>query len=131
MVRCSQDIEHGICQYHANTALQSRQAGPRRDELQLRRHGLSGETDARIMGEEDTVMARTAEPELPPVVEMTVEESEALFDKEARELLGISADEFRRRLNSGQYEDILDDPDHSDIMYLALVSGEWTTPVQR
>lgn len=76
-------------------------------------------------------MARTAEPELPPVVEMTVEESEALFDKEARELLGISADEFRRRLNSGQYEDILDDPDHSDIMYLALVSGEWTTPVQR
>jgi len=47
-------------------------------------------------------------------------ESAAFFDGKARELLGISGDEFRRRWDAGDYDAIADDPHHSDIMYLAL-----------
>jgi hypothetical protein len=43
----------------------------------------------------------------------------------ARELLGISADEFRRRWNAGEYDEIADDGDHSDITYLALLGNLW------
>ncbi len=52
---------------------------------------------------------------------MTVEESLAFFDDKARTLLGISREEFHRRWNSGDYDDIADDGDHSDIMYLAIL----------
>jgi hypothetical protein len=43
----------------------------------------------------------------------------------ARELLGISGDEFRQRWNAGEYDAIADDGDHSDIMYLALLGNLW------
>jgi hypothetical protein len=65
-------------------------------------------------------MATTTDIELPPVQELTIEETRAFFDRMARELLGISADEFRRRWNAGEYDAIADDGDHSDIMYLAM-----------
>ncbi len=65
-------------------------------------------------------MARTAEPILPEIVELTVEESWALFDQHARELLGISGDEFVRRWNAGDYDEIADDGEHYDIIFLAM-----------
>ncbi|HEY7031105.1 MAG TPA: hypothetical protein VH482_07260 [Thermomicrobiales bacterium] len=70
-------------------------------------------------------MATTADIELPPVQELTVEETRDFFDRMARELLGIGADEFRRRWNAGEYDAIADDGDHSDIMYLALLGNLW------
>jgi hypothetical protein len=71
------------------------------------------------------MMATTADIELPPVQELTVEETRDFFDRMARELLGIGADEFRRRWNAGEYDAIADDGDHSDIMYLALLGNLW------
>ena len=52
------------------------------------------------------------EPTLPPVQFATPEESRAHFDAMARELLGISGTEFLRRLDAGEYDYIIDDPDH-------------------
>jgi hypothetical protein len=78
-----------------------------------------------IIADEVNTMASTAEIELPQVQELTVEETRAFFDRMARELLGISADEFRRRWNAGEYDAIVDDGDHSDILYLALVGNLW------
>ena len=51
---------------------------------------------------------------------LTPEEGRAQFDAAARRIMGISGDEFIRRWNAGEYDEIADDPAHSDIMYLAL-----------
>ena len=56
---------------------------------------------------------------LPPVIEMTVEESWAFFDDKARTLLGISGAEFHRRWNAGEYDEIADDSPW-DVMYLSM-----------
>ena len=62
----------------------------------------------------------TAEPE---VIDLSPAESVAFFDGKARELLGISGDEFVRRWHAGEYDAIADDPAHSDIMYLAILGN--------
>jgi len=53
--------------------------------------------------------------------ELSPEETLAFFDDKARSLLGISGEEFRRRWRAGDYDEIADDPEHSDIMYLVLL----------
>lgn len=40
---------------------------------------------------------------LPGVTELTEEEGRALFDRAARRKLGISGEEFLRRLDAGEY----------------------------
>lgn len=57
---------------------------------------------------------------LPPVIEMTIEGSRAFFDEKAPTLLGIGGEEFHLRLIAGDDDEIIDDPEHSDRMYLAL-----------
>jgi hypothetical protein len=52
---------------------------------------------------------------------LTPEQSRAHFDELTYELLGISGDEFTRRYDAGRHDDILDDPYHSDLMYLAML----------
>ena len=59
----------------------------------------------------------------PQTIVMTPEESWAFFDDKARTLLGISGEEFLRRLSAGDYDDTLDDPNQSDLMYLALLGS--------
>ncbi len=51
------------------------------------------------------------------VIELTPEQAWAEFDAEVRETLGISAMEFARRLDAGEYGDPDDDP---TIMWLAF-----------
>lgn len=53
---------------------------------------------------------------------LTAEEERALFDAQAREITGLSGEEFLRRLDAGEFRDVLDDGDHSNLMYLALLS---------
>jgi len=60
---------------------------------------------------------------LPPIVYLNAEESRAFFDDMVRKLLGIGAEEFERRWHAGEYDEIWDDPDHSDIGYLAMLGG--------
>ncbi len=49
------------------------------------------------------------------------EAGRAFFDEQARRLLGISGEELLRRLDAGEYDSIADDPDHSEIMDLAML----------
>lgn len=60
---------------------------------------------------------------LPPIQDLNAEESQAFFDDMVRTLLGISAEEFERRWHAGEYAEIADDPDHSDVGYLAMLGG--------
>ncbi len=50
-------------------------------------------------------------------------EERAFFDRSARALLGISGDEFVRRWNAGEYDDVADDPAHWDVLYLAMLGA--------
>ncbi len=54
---------------------------------------------------------------------LSPEEERVFFDRQARALLGISGDEFRRRYTAGEYAEVIDDPEQSDLMYLALLAG--------
>jgi hypothetical protein len=49
------------------------------------------------------------------------EETRAYFDATARELLGMSGDEFLRRLDAGEWRDVIDDGEHGDHLYLAML----------
>jgi hypothetical protein len=57
-----------------------------------------------------------ADVELPLIVELTFEESRALFDQQAREWLGMSGEEFARRLRDGEIED----PDRTSVIILSM-----------
>jgi hypothetical protein len=48
-------------------------------------------------------------------------EAQELFDAQARKLAGISGEEFVRRLEAGEYADVLDDPARPELMYLAML----------
>lgn len=67
----------------------------------------------------ETNAAPTAIQERDPF-EFTPEEAWADFADKTREALGIEPDEFLRRLDAGEYNDILDDPEHG-ILYLMLL----------
>lgn len=60
---------------------------------------------------------------LPPIQVLNAEEWRAFVDDKARTLLGIGFEEFERRWHAGEYDEIWDDPDHSDIGYLAMLGG--------
>lgn len=63
----------------------------------------------------------------PPVQVLTEEEWYAHFDGLARKHLGISGEEFLRRLDDGEYADIVDDPfDHPWVGRLA----QWSNSVR-
>ncbi|MCC7107155.1 MAG: hypothetical protein IT307_18640 [Chloroflexi bacterium] len=49
------------------------------------------------------------------------EQGRALFDAQARKLMDISGDEFLRRWDAGVFADQIDDPDHPEIMWLAML----------
>ena len=49
------------------------------------------------------------------------DEARALFDAQSRKLVGMSGAEFLRRLDAGEFADILDDPVRPELMYLAML----------
>ena len=63
------------------------------------------------------------EPEFPPLVLVSQEESRRQFDELARELVGISGEEFIRKLKAGEFVDIPDDEEHRAYVELAVMSG--------
>jgi hypothetical protein len=52
---------------------------------------------------------------------LTEGEGHKVFDERAQELMGMSGDEFLRRWDAGEYDQIADDPDHPDVMRLAAL----------
>ena len=67
-------------------------------------------------------MIATTEQRLDGVKELTPEEGRAFFEDEVRRLLGISGEEFLRRLDAGAYDNVYDDPSHRHIGHLELLS---------
>ena len=63
-------------------------------------------------------MSTTVDLDLPPVKELSPEESRAFVEAEAQRLLGISMGEFIRRLDAGEYDDVIDTLGHWQIGYL-------------
>jgi hypothetical protein len=55
------------------------------------------------------------------IVWLEGDEARAYFDKEARELVGMSGEEFLRRLDAGEWEEVIDDGEHNDHLYLAMM----------
>ncbi len=66
-------------------------------------------------------MASTAPATLPEIKWLTPEEGRAIFDEEARRVMGMSGEEFIRRWESGEYKDIADTSGHLHIMRLAML----------
>jgi hypothetical protein len=63
------------------------------------------------------------EPELPPLIWLTPEESRRQFDELARELVGMSGDEFICRLDAGEFLDLPDDEDHRAYAELSVMTA--------
>jgi hypothetical protein len=49
------------------------------------------------------------------------EEAHAFFDATARELVGMSGEEFLRRLDAGEWDNMIDEPEYHDHLYLAMM----------
>ncbi len=49
------------------------------------------------------------------------DEGREYFDARARELMGMSGEEFLRRLDAGEFDDIFDDPNHPEVLHLAMM----------
>ena len=47
------------------------------------------------------------------------DEARAYFDAEAHELVGMSGEEFLRRLDSGEWDEVIDEPEYRDHLFLA------------
>ena len=67
-------------------------------------------------------MTATTEPTLPPAKELTSEEARDFFESEVQRVLGISGEEFLRRLDAGDYRDVIDTPGHWHIGRLEMLS---------
>ena len=59
--------------------------------------------------------------QLPPIVELTPEESRAWYEQQVEKLLGITAEEFLARLSAGEYDATMDEPPW-DVLYLAMLA---------
>lgn len=52
--------------------------------------------------------------------------AQEFFDQQAWDRVGMSGDEFRRRLDSGEWDDLIEDPEFCDYRYLArLADSLW------
>lgn len=60
--------------------------------------------------------------ELPPMIWVTSDETRDEFDQCARSMVGMSGEEFLRRLDAGEYADIPDDREHRAIIELGMMA---------
>jgi hypothetical protein len=59
---------------------------------------------------------------LPPMIWATSDETREEFDQRAREMVGMSGEEFLRRLDAGEFADIPDDREHRAIIELGMMA---------
>ena len=59
--------------------------------------------------------------DLPPVIWVTPEEDRRMFDEAVRRRLGISGEEFIRRWEAGEYDEVFDQPGFLHIGDLAAM----------
>lgn len=61
----------------------------------------------------------------PEVIFVSAEEGKAMFDEAARTIMGMSGDEFVRRWDAGEYDEIADKAGHRHIIDLVLMIPLW------
>jgi hypothetical protein len=66
-------------------------------------------------------LSDTDEESVPEVVWLSPEEGRRLFDEAARELAGMSGEEFIRRYDNGEFANTPDDAEHRNIIELGLM----------
>jgi len=66
-------------------------------------------------------MTAPSAPAVEPIQFVTAEEGRALFDEQARKLVGISGEEFLRRWDAGEYRDAIDGPVHGALIHLYML----------
>jgi len=66
-------------------------------------------------------MAITPERETSPVRYLDDDESHALFDREARRLMGMSGEEFLRRYDAGEFDAEMDGPRHDVLARMEML----------
>jgi hypothetical protein len=66
-------------------------------------------------------MATTESPAIPEGRYVTPDEGRAIFDAEARRVMGMSGEEFIRRWEAGEYNEIADTAGNLHIMDLAML----------
>jgi len=66
-------------------------------------------------------MARAAEETVATVIDLNPEEWRAFLDAQARDLIGMSWDEFARRWDAGEWREVADLPENWDYLYLAML----------
>lgn len=59
------------------------------------------------------------------IVWMTREENLAEIDRMARARLDMGGEEFLRRLDAGEWDEVIDDPEYRDVLYLAMVADSF------
>lgn len=64
-------------------------------------------------------LARTADEPDDEELEVSAQE---YFDQQAWDRVGMSGDEFRRRLDSGEWDDVLDESEFQDYAFLARLA---------
>ncbi len=64
--------------------------------------------------------AKTIERATQPEI-VSREKGRRFFDQQARALVGLSGDELLRQWDAGEYASQADDPDHANVMYLAML----------
>ena len=67
------------------------------------------------------MMAVTREQTENQIQWLTDEEAHAAFEEEARRVMGMSGEEFIRRWDAGEYDEIADSAGYRHIMHLAML----------
>jgi hypothetical protein len=57
-----------------------------------------------------------------PVEWLTAEESRAFFDRQARSRMNMTGEEFLQRLDEGEWDAVIDDPEYRDVLFLSIVA---------
>jgi hypothetical protein len=60
--------------------------------------------------------------EHPEILVLSPDEAITWFDRRCRERLGMGGTEFLRRLDAGEWDEVIDDPDHRHHLLLAMNS---------
>jgi hypothetical protein len=68
-------------------------------------------------------MKAATETKPPKSLDLTPEEARDYFESEVQRLLGISGEEFLRRIDAGAYDDVIDKPGHWQIGHLEMLSS--------